>query len=400
MDVFGTGRQEWHLAFRGTAFNQQSVYDAYLTGTENVSPGCKQISDITQSCNEHYRSSILNNWKDIDEVAFVVVRNGMVQRYATFYGHGTDNMNWFSQDKLRSSNWPDLMSQSHHYFGITGDHVLKRHFFINHNYGGCHMDAGWFVAVDKANPPCDWEKEEGFPIFMYSDSDVFENWTKGKFAKADAIAVYVKYRKQDTVKYADVFGDGKSEWRLVFRGASHINESIYKGYQDGIQQVDSACLQLNGDIPCSSHYRSSVLDDWKNIAEVAFTFYKSGQLKTYVIFDGAGSDNVNWFTQARMRSSSWTDIKGHAQFLSIIGDGNMERHFFINHNYGGCNADSGWTIAVDQHGRPCGWESTGTYPLFLYSKTTHHENWTNGQIAEADVLAIFVKFGAQGGIIG
>lgn len=397
-DLFGDG-QEWHLAFRGTPYIGKQAYEAYVHGSENVADGCKQIRDTSLPCKDHYRSSILDKWRDIDEVAFVVVKDGVIQRYAIFYGHGTTNMNWFNENKVKTSNWKDLTGQPNNVFGIFGDDYFERHFYISHNYDGCDNDAGWFVSADDSDPACDWEKGEMFPVFIYADSDSYQNFDSGKVSKADAIAVYVKYRVVEFLDFVDIFGN-EEEWRLVFRGTSHINQSVYNAYVHGSQNVDEGCQQLNGDFPCKSHYRSAILDTWSDIDEVVLAVYKSGQMQQYLRFDGKGTNNVNWFSEDKLLDSSWSGIKGHNNVFSIKGDEDLDRRFMVNHNYGGCESDAGWLIAVDKHEKPCGWESVKTYPLFLFSKSTHSENWTKGQVSEADVIAVFVKFASQGLVIG
>lgn len=379
------------------------MYEAYLHGSENVDPSCKQTNDSSLACFDHYRSSILDSWTNIDEVAFVAMRSGTVIKYAIFNGAGSDSMNWFSAQRLKNSSWNDLKTlPSHQFFSIIGDDSGFRRFFINHEYGGCRHDVGWFVAMDQPSPACEWEKNEGYPVFMYSDSDTFENWTTGKTARADVIAVYVKYREVEKLDFVDLFETGQKEWRLVFRGTSHISQPIYNAYLHGEENVDAACKQTNGDIPCQSHYRSTILDYWEDeaIGEVALAVFKSGQMMKYLVFDGMNTNHMDWFTELKLKSSSWTDIKGNVQFFSIPGDGGNSRRFFINHRYANCPRDQGWLVASEHQNHPCGWESVKTYPLFLYSNSSHFENWSHGQVAEADVIAVFVKFNTQGVVIG
>ncbi|GFO44894.1 hypothetical protein PoB_007139900 [Plakobranchus ocellatus] len=201
-DVLGSGLREWRLVFRGTAYINKSVYTAYKDGTNIpaiVQDACKKI-DWTQPCNTHYRNTdALKNWNNILEVLYGVVDGGKIVKTVTFKGANTDYMNWFSESHFLNSSWPDLAPQHPHIYGIKGDHGLERRFFISHNYNGCPNDAGWVVAVDRLQVPCDWEKDEAFPIFKYAAGDKFENWNTGNFKDADAIVVFVKYSSGSSI---------------------------------------------------------------------------------------------------------------------------------------------------------------------------------------------------------
>jgi hypothetical protein len=57
---------------------------------------------------------------------------------------------------------------------------LQRHFFVNHAYGGCANDAGWFVVIDNTNNVCSWENRGTPPLFLYSTWPTYSNWNIGK----------------------------------------------------------------------------------------------------------------------------------------------------------------------------------------------------------------------------
>jgi hypothetical protein len=75
-----------------------------------------------------------------------------------------------------------------------------------------------------------------------------------------------------------------------------------------------------------------------------------------------------------------------------VGDVGNNRYFFVNQSYGGCPADTGWLVAAAGSG--CTWESTRGAPgAILYANSTTVQNWnnTNGTVALADALAVFVQ---------
>jgi hypothetical protein len=50
--------------------------------------------------------------------------------------------------------------------------------------------------------------------------------------------------------------------------------------------------------------------------------YVSNEEKAFWVFDGTGSNYMNWFSQSRLLESSYTDISattGNPNYFSIIG---------------------------------------------------------------------------------
>lgn len=59
----------------------------------------------------------------------------------------------------------------------------KRNFFINHGYGGCTSDIGWFMMKDfNALSGCaEWDQVTGKSYFLYSGDTTKINWASGKY---------------------------------------------------------------------------------------------------------------------------------------------------------------------------------------------------------------------------
>ncbi|XP_059149557.1 uncharacterized protein LOC131936540 [Physella acuta] len=190
--------KSWRLAFRGTANIGIPVLPAYMNGTgilENVDPHCKMVKK-PWNCASHYRNNeVFDNWNTVSEVAFVVYSNYTVVKEILFDAVGSTYMNWFDKSRVKFSSWDSLNTATTNFFSIKGEtqfnDTVSRTFYINRNYGGCPADAGWFVVIDRANGKCGWEKFTTFPVFKYADSYNEENWTNGKVAYADVMAVYV-----------------------------------------------------------------------------------------------------------------------------------------------------------------------------------------------------------------
>ncbi|CAL1535286.1 unnamed protein product [Lymnaea stagnalis] len=200
----GDPMKGWTLAFRGTATINKSVHYAYTNKQArdlSVEPGCKQVTSALP-CTNHYRNDqVLDNWANINEVAFIVYKNNIEVRRVVFDGKGTTNLNWFSRDRIKTSSWTDLKTESANYFSIAG--LLHKHFsgvnrwsrrfFMNHVLSLCTGDSGWFVAIDiETRAGCPWETYPAFPVFKYSRGDRYTNWSNGDFDVADVIAVFVR----------------------------------------------------------------------------------------------------------------------------------------------------------------------------------------------------------------
>ncbi|GFR70917.1 hypothetical protein ElyMa_002084200 [Elysia marginata] len=192
------GKKEWRLAFRGTAYINVESYPAYLYGTgipAYVEPGCKQFNH-SLPCSNHYRNrDAIENWSDVKQVLFGIYEKGQLMKYVLFDGSGSDYTNWFAEDRVIASSWVDLKTLSHNFFSLAGEAraTHKRRFFINHVYGGCPGDKGWFFAGETLPGGCDFEKTLAMPIYQYASGDTVALMTSSDKRRADAIGIFVKY---------------------------------------------------------------------------------------------------------------------------------------------------------------------------------------------------------------
>lgn len=103
-------------------------------------------------------------------------------------------MDWFSGDTVVDSDWTDLLTTDKNFFSIEGDSNYGREFFVNANYGGCQVDAGWLVLDDETSDPCTWETQNNGPSgsidILYSPDTTYSN-ADDDWVQADAFAVLV-----------------------------------------------------------------------------------------------------------------------------------------------------------------------------------------------------------------
>ncbi|KAI8747940.1 hypothetical protein BgiBS90_033129 [Biomphalaria glabrata] len=197
-------------------------------------------------------------------------------------------------------------------------------------------------------------------------------------------------------KDLNLLEDRTKEWTLAFRGTPFIDKAVYEAYLDGTGipfDVEIGCKVINSSLPCYNHYRnSSILDHWKNIKEVKLAIYQNNVQVHYIIFNGQGSNYLNWFSQRRVLSSSWTDIKWKStNYFSVEGLASAGRRFYINHVFAGCHLDIGWFSAFDSSPNRCPYHTSASYPLIKFAKGSEADVWQGPNFGVADFFAIFVK---------
>ncbi|KAK7504896.1 hypothetical protein BaRGS_00003924 [Batillaria attramentaria] len=197
---------------------------------------------------------------------------------------------------------------------------------------------------------------------------------------------------------------------LAFRLTAGVNQSAYDKYVDSGTHDDTpqarasllpGCLTLNGSLPCNTHYRSRLLDEWPGdaIDTVRMAVHANGQEQRYILFNGTGSTLLSWFAQDRVLASDWTDVHDEVLhpnegYFSIVGVHNeyINRKFYINRNWGGCPADAGWLMVMET-GDGCNFApSTGPFPFILFSSANTVASYITPVFKQADVLSITVKF--------
>ncbi|GFO01537.1 hypothetical protein PoB_002804200 [Plakobranchus ocellatus] len=198
-DPLGSGKKEWRLVFRGTAYNNVKLYQAYMHGTGiplEVEQGCKQFNK-SLPCVNHYRNrDAIDNWVKIDEVLFAIYKDDEIVKRVVFNGRGSTYTSWFHAGRVILSSWDDLTTQPHNFFSIIGEThpTAKRRFFMSLDYDrGCDGYRGWFFAFDILDSGCAAEKTVVIPTFLYAVGNTFAVWTSANKALADAIGIFVKY---------------------------------------------------------------------------------------------------------------------------------------------------------------------------------------------------------------
>ncbi|XP_072017518.1 lactadherin-like [Amphiura filiformis] len=104
--------------------------------------------------------------------------------------------------------------------------------------------------------------------------------------------------------------------------------------------------------------------------------YNGAELMT-LLFNGTGSNTLDWFSKERLLSSSYDDIDIEPQnYFSVEGHADLGRHWFISRDYPGCSGDTGWMVVAYDFTPDCDWERNNALPVFLYSLTNNYTKWT------------------------
>ncbi|XP_038067109.1 uncharacterized protein LOC119737089 [Patiria miniata] len=191
------------------------------------------------------------------------------------------------------------------------------------------------------------------------------------------------------------------EWRLVFKGVAGTGVKLHDMW---------TTMNWTSSYEASGHRRDNCLyQAWRNgqlnVRRVKLSLSNSMEVRAELIFNGAGSDIKSWFTQTRLISSPWDDLKsapftgGSGQFFSVDGHIEEDRRFYINNNYGGCGVDKGWLLVTESASLVhCPWETeteAHPYPIILYSTTNQKVTWNDlrsnaGPVVRADSLTIHI----------
>lgn len=100
--------------------------------------------------------------------------------------------------------------------------------------------------------------------------------------------------------------------------------------------------------------------------------YQNGTEAISLKFNAAGSNNLNWFSQERLISSPWKDLKDATNITQFAIVALYYRFFDIALSRGGCGNDSGWLVIANYPG--CMWEQRDTVSI-LFSTLDRAVTW-------------------------
>lgn len=126
--------------------------------------------------------------------------------------------------------------------------------------------------------------------------------------------------------------------------------------------------------------------------EARVSVYSGSTERAFVQFTGVTADRTNWYAQAKVNKTTWTDIQTGGNFFSLAGDAGIGRTWFINKSYGGCPLDVGWLKVGDPVSGPCPWDNGyGAKTDIIYANATTFQNWNSAGVGVGEAFMIFMR---------
>ncbi|KAK3699436.1 hypothetical protein QZH41_018599 [Actinostola sp. cb2023] len=142
------------------------------------------------------------------------------------------------------------------------------------------------------------------------------------------------------------------------------------------------------------HYKNRIVEQWDAFKpkKVRVSLYRNTKEVLRLIFNGIGSDKINWFAFERVLSSPWTDLASQPKnYFTIAGHVTpaVARTFFINSMYTGCENDRGWMMLSEKPA--CDYEKRMVQFSIFYSPGPTRVRYFNSDSKNvADMMAIYV----------
>ena len=100
--------------------------------------------------------------------------------------------------------------------------------------------------------------------------------------------------------------------------------------------------------------------------------YENGNEVVSLKLNATGTNRLDWFSQANLISSPWSDLTTAANVLYFNINGGWNRSFEISKSYESCQSDVGWLVVT---GGNCPWENRFAKPSIQYSKLGNAVVW-------------------------
>ncbi|GAB1608503.1 hypothetical protein Ahia01_001134500 [Argonauta hians] len=183
-----------------------------------------------------------------------------------------------------------------------------------------------------------------------------------------------------------------SEWIGIYSVSMGANSLIYESLMNQGNAADWNVMKCKSGF-CPKFFRHPIIDIWDklSIQEVKLVIYKKQKPVITMVFDGSGSTSEDWFSESRLKSSPWKDLKkGSATNFAIAAGSRPRRRFYvINAGNGECDQVTGW-LAIRQSSFRCDWEEADRYPVIFYSGKQTKTLWKKEREI-ADAMAIFIS---------
>jgi len=185
----------WTMLFKVVSGVDRKVWELYSSANTSAEFTTAAL-DVTNQHSDHYKNRVVMNWENFNptEARVSLYEGGSSKKELIFNASGTNNLNWFSAEKLTTSPWTDINTEPRNFFSVQGDckGLVCRSFFINRKYQGCPGDTGWLSG--STGEWCSWETSASRKNkVLYSKLATYSNWnTNENIGVADVLAVFLK----------------------------------------------------------------------------------------------------------------------------------------------------------------------------------------------------------------
>ncbi|XP_028405285.1 uncharacterized protein LOC114527792 [Dendronephthya gigantea] len=170
----------WILVFKTIAGENGTINNIWSDSLTREESSLDALNK-NNSFKRHYKNRMVQDWETFNPTEVRVVLYTQTKEHVVlkFNASGTNNMDWFSIDRLQEPPWQDIFSSPKNFFSIDGSCSKQvkhrcRSFFINSIYNHCLGDAGWLMIG--GSTACPWETRFPGNSFQYSKSETNVTW--------------------------------------------------------------------------------------------------------------------------------------------------------------------------------------------------------------------------------
>jgi len=138
----------WTMVFKVVSGIPADIYQLW-TSADSLNENKTEALNVNSSVKGHYKNRFVQNWQTAkpNEARVALYSNNASKPEVlslVFNTTNSNNVNWFSRDRLTHSPWTNLFTEPLLTFDLQG--CCGRAFYITKSHGGCPLDYGWLLV--------------------------------------------------------------------------------------------------------------------------------------------------------------------------------------------------------------------------------------------------------------